>query len=230
MLFMLQWTLFMDHWTCKTPLLCCELISQITEHISCISEHVKTISMNFMHYWTYFKHQWTHFMHQWSWMSNNLGPHSVNPCSDYYNQRVGLFRRAPEYIFTLIFLLSIIPVQVTKYTFSHLLLWMEFFAMRTSTRNERLLGGYGNPLVVLLIFQDGCLLWQIDWNFAFWRKFPQCSENFSIRFWRQYVSLFALIAAIVSLLLISERKSSHCFIQSLYKLSFVLPIAKIHLC
>ena len=34
--------------------------------------------------------------------------------------------------------------------------------------------------------------------------------NFSIRFWRQYVSLYVLIAAIVSLLLTSDRKSSSC--------------------
>ena len=32
------------------------------------------------------------------------------------------------------------------------------------------------------------------------------SGNFSIRFWRQYMSLFASIAAIVSLLLTSDRK------------------------
>ena len=36
------------------------------------------------------------------------------------------------------------------------------------------------------------------------------SENFSIRFWRQYVSLFTWIAAIVHLLLTSDRKSSRC--------------------
>ena len=35
------------------------------------------------------------------------------------------------------------------------------------------------------------------------------SGNFSIRFWRQYVSLFASIASVVSLLLTSDRKSSH---------------------
>ena len=36
------------------------------------------------------------------------------------------------------------------------------------------------------------------------------SGNISIRFWRQYVSLFASIAAIVVLLLTSDRKSSRC--------------------
>ena len=37
-------------------------------------------------------------------------------------------------------------------------------------------------------------------------------RELSIRFWRQYVSLFALIAAIVSLLLTSDRKSSRCIL------------------
>ena len=35
------------------------------------------------------------------------------------------------------------------------------------------------------------------------------SGNFSIRFWGQYVSLFPLVAAIVSLLLTSDKKRSY---------------------
>ena len=42
--------------------------------------------------------------------------------------------------------------------------------------------------------------------------------NFSIRIWRQYVSLFTSIAAIISLLLTSDRKSSHCLIVGVMKL------------
>ena len=45
----------------------------------------------------------------------------------------------------------------------------------------------------------------------YWDEFPifviSCSGNFSIHFWRQYLSLFVSIAAIVSLLLTSDRKS-----------------------
>ena len=46
------------------------------------------------------------------------------------------------------------------------------------------------------------------------------SRNFSIHFWKPYVSLFAPIAAIVSLLLTSDRKSSR------WKLGFDTEILK----
>ena len=44
----------------------------------------------------------------------------------------------------------------------------------------------------------------------------------SIRFWRQYVSLFVSIAAIVSLLVTSDRKSSCCDTNHVFTLTLTL--------
>ena len=53
------------------------------------------------------------------------------------------------------------------------------------------------------------------------------SGNFSIRFWRQYVLLFSSMAAIVSLLLTSDRKISSDLLLDLMPIKGVVALYEV---
>ena len=87
----------------------------------------------------------------------------------------------------------------------------------------QVIGPSNNIVEVFEQVQVRLLYWQnrhlvLDLNF--W-KCKDFQRELFYSFWRQYVPLFASIAAIVSLLLTSDRKSSRCFYLKLFFCSFL---------